>query len=181
MSILRNHTILTEVLDNDEVIERFNDVFHCLHEIMKLVMATRFLDDNEIERVSELCKTFSEVFHRAFPDRSITRKIHELVFNVPRFIKQWRTLGLFSEQEGESKHNAVNRQLRVLACMREPSEKLRLVMEREELRSFADKRVMTKPVRLCQVCLDNGNGRQFLRCTKDGSRKCKKCDPASFL
>ena len=180
MSILRNHRQLTDVLDDDpDTKAKFDAVFKCFHEIMILVSAKRFLDDSEVARVRVLCNSFAILIHNVFPDRSITRKMHELIFNVPRFIEQWKTLGLFSEQEGESKHNAVNQQLRVLACMREPSERLRLVLEREELRGFAHKNIIAKPARLCRSC-STPNARHFVRSTRDGTKHCRNCEPSFF-
>ena len=68
----------------------------------------------------------------------------------------------------------------LLACTRKPSERFRLLMERDELRCFAGKPIMKRPMRLCQTCADIGNGFQFLRSTKNGSKKCVKCDPTAF-
>ena len=34
--------------------------------------------------------------------------IHELAFDVPCFVKEHETVGLFSEEEGESIHHAIN-------------------------------------------------------------------------
>ena len=180
MLILRHHRQLTDVLSDDpDMKAKFDAIFSCFHDIMILASAKRFLDDSEVARVRELCVSFATLFHDVFPDRSITRKIHELIFNVPRFIEQWRTLGLFSEQEGESKHNAVNQQLRVLACMREPSKCLRLVLEREELRGFADKQMMSKPARLCKSC-STPQARHFVRSTREGTKHCPNCEPSFF-
>ena len=180
MLILRNHSTLTDVLKDDpETKAGFDALFSCLHEIMILAGAKRFLAESEIVRVRELSVSFAVLYHNVFPDRSITRKVHELIFNVPRFVEQWKTIGLFSEQEGESKHNAVNQQLRVLACMREPSQRLRLVLEREELRGFADKRMMAKPARLCRSC-STPHTRYFVRSTRDGTKHCPNCESSFF-
>ena len=61
-------------------------------------------------------------------------------------------MGIFSEQEGESKHATVNAELRSLACMKDQPERLRLVMEREELRSVANKTYLIPQIRLCKIC-----------------------------
>ena len=53
----------------------------------------------EIEFVVSKCHQFGEYFSINF-DRSITPKMHEYIFNVPRFIEKHRTLGLLSEEEG---------------------------------------------------------------------------------
>ena len=38
------------------------------------------------------------IFPVYFPDVPLTRKIHELAFDVPRFVKEHKTVGLFSEE-----------------------------------------------------------------------------------
>ena len=42
---------------------------------------------------------FSEVVKIQFPNRSLTIKHHELVVHVVPFVKRFRTIGLFNEQE----------------------------------------------------------------------------------
>ena len=43
-----------------------------------------------------------------FPREALTRKIHELVFDIPCFVEEHETVGLFSEEEGESLHHEIN-------------------------------------------------------------------------
>ena len=86
---------------------------------MELVGAKRFLNDEEIEKLCSMCNEFGLVFPTEFPGKSIKRKMHKLIFNVPKFVRRFRTIGLFSEQEDESKHNAVNQELRTLACVKD--------------------------------------------------------------
>ena len=52
-------------------------------------------------------------------------------------------MGLLLEQEGESKHAAVNAELRLLACVRNHAERIQLILEKEELGSSADKNIKT--------------------------------------
>ena len=86
---------------------------------------------------------------------------------------------MLSEQEGESKHAAVNAELRSLACVRNHAEKIRLVIEREELRAFTNKDIMKSKARLCGKCKDN-EARVFLRSGRDGIRHCSVCEPEHF-
>ena len=111
-----------------------------------------------------------------FPNRNITRKINELIFSVPCFIKKDKTIGLLSEQEGESKHASVNAVLRSMACVRNHAEKIRLVLEKEELRSAVDKSLLKQKARMCFVC----PGRVFLRAGIDGQKHCPNCEPYLF-
>ena len=177
IKVLNNYQVLTSVVG--EVQNMYNWFFLTLSEIMKLVMARRFLTDDECARLRTLCHSFGAKFPVVFPDRNITRKIHELVFNVPEFAEKWHTVGLLSEQEGESMHAIVKAELRTLACVRNKADKLRKVLERDEIRSVANKDMMKPIPRLCQVCKSNGN-RSFLRSGKDSLRHCPSCEPSFF-
>ena len=70
------------------------------------------------------------------------------MFNVPRFVEKWGRIEELAEQEGESLHAVVKAELRSLACVRNKAEKMRLVLERTELRSAADKSLIQPTPRL---------------------------------
>ena len=177
--VLKHFTKLTRVLGDRDDELLFNEIFGLFKDITMLMSAPRFLNDQEIDRLEELCFDFGAKFSVDFPERNITRKIHELVFRVPEFVRQFRTLGLLSEQEGESKHAAINAELRSLASVRSRSKKLELVLEKEELRSFTDKSLVQAKSRLCKMCNEKGT-KTFLRCSKDGIRCCPTCQKDRF-
>ena len=58
------------------------------------------------------------------------KKDPQLIFNVPQFVKKHKTIGMLSEQEGESKHAGINAEFCSLACVRNHAEQMRLVVER---------------------------------------------------
>ena len=89
-------------------------------------------------------------------------------------------MGMLSEQEGESKHAAVNAELRSLACVRNHAERIRLVIEKEELRLISDKNVLKVKPRLCEICYENERTHIFLRSGRDGKRHCRVCEPNFF-
>ncbi len=68
-------------------------------------------------------QTLERFFHVLFPDKNITRKIHELIFNVPLFLRRFGTIGMLSEEEGESLHASINCELRQLVAVRDPNKK----------------------------------------------------------
>ena len=87
------------------------------------------LEKNELK---ECCENFGKCFTVYFSE-TITRKMHDLIFYVPQFVNRWNMVGMLSEQEGESLHNSVNQELRQLYCVRNPCQKLKLVLRRQEL------------------------------------------------
>ena len=178
--ILQNFHLLTEVVrDQEEMFNNFNEIFTIFRDIQRLMSANRFLTFDEIEKLNDLCINFGNRFPVLFPNRNLTRKMHELIFTVPRFVRKFKTLGKLSEEEGESLHAAVNQELRQLACVRDQSEKIRLVLERQELRSSVSKLLLKVDIRICQRCKLNGN-RRFLRKGRDNEKHCPACSRDKF-
>ena len=89
-------------------------------------------------------------------------------------------MGLLGEQASESKHASVNAELRSLASVRNHSEKLQLVLQREELRSSMNKSLIKCEARICTKCSQEDGRRHFLRCAKNGKRCCPFCDSDNF-
>ena len=53
-------------------------------------------------------------------------KLHELIFYVPVFVKEFHSVGIFSEEEeGEALHKAIARVLIYLSGIHDHGEKLR--------------------------------------------------------
>ena len=175
IKVLENYPVLTSVLG--ETGAMYDWMFSTLSDIMKLVMARRFLEDDEIDRLEQLCHSFGAKFPMVFPDRNITFKIHELVFNVPIFARKWRTVGLMCEQGGESLHAVLKAEFRTVTCVRNRAEKLLLVLQHDEITSAAKKDSMTPTPRMCTTCK---TGRAFLRSGSDGIRRCTICEPTYF-
>ena len=69
----------------------------------------QLLTDMDIQNIRTYCFKFGELYPVFFPEKPcLTRKIHELVFHLPRFVELHKTVGLFSEEEGETLHKVVN-------------------------------------------------------------------------
>ena len=77
-----------------------------------------------------------------------------------------------SEQEGESLHNVVNQELRQLYGVRDPCQKLKLVLQRQELWTKADRKLLDAKIRRCPHCQGQG-GLSFFY--KKGLDKCLRC------
>ena len=82
------------------------------------------MTETEVNTAKSLCTKFGN-FTKYFPNENISRKTHELIFDVLRFLAKHKTLGYLSEEEGESKHS-INKQLRQYQSVQDDGEKLRL-------------------------------------------------------
>ena len=151
--ILKNYEKLCDVVsDEPEFHEHISECFRIYSELDKLISAKRFLTETEINTVKSLCTGFGN-FTKYFPNENISRKIHELIFDVPRFLAKHKTLGYLSEEECESVHHSINKQLQQYQSVRDEGEKLQLVITNEELLSTADRRLAdVKPRPKCDSC-----------------------------
>ncbi len=85
--VLKNYELLCSVIaDKQEHHKKFTCIFQIFSELCPfLFIKSRFLTNHEIRLVEKLCTDFGKGFPVLFPDKNITRKIHELIFNVPLF------------------------------------------------------------------------------------------------
>ena len=125
--------LLAVIEDRDVDHDKFLNVFKVFSEIQPLLLTKRFLTDEEISSAESLCHEFDNMYHRCFPHKIITHKMHECIFNVPKFVARHRTLGLCSEEEGESLHAAFNLEIRAVTSVRDPAEQMRILQERQEM------------------------------------------------
>ena len=98
------------VSDEPEFHEHISERFCIYSELDGFISAKRFLTEDEIRTVKDLCTRLGQ-FTIYFPKESVTRKMHELIFDVPRFLAKRKTLGYLSEEEGKSLHFSANKQL----------------------------------------------------------------------
>ena len=177
--ILKTSAQLCKIIEGSHIKEKVAEIFELFAEIHALMMANRFLSDDEISILCLKCKQFGQLYPIYFPNASIQRKVHELIFSVPRFVKKHKTIGLLSEQSGESLHAAVNMEVRQLVSVKDKSQQIRLVFERQELRSLADKKMLKRESRLFPS-MHNSKKRSFLKTGKDKKKHCPICEPNFF-
>jgi len=160
--VLGKYKALCSVIsDQVDMHKKFCDIFEVYSQAQSLMGKKRLLSETEITKLRDCCHRFGELFPVLFPSVNLTRKMHELIFHVPRFVEEHKTLGLFSEEDGESLHNVVNQESRSVACLRNSIDKFRHVVERIEVRSKADSSLAEPISRICKKCATE-NRRAFL-------------------
>ena len=89
--MLQNYKSLCDiVLDKPVFYEKVSDIF--FHISSLLFLKSRPLTDIEIAGLTELCSNFGHVFPVLFQQSNITRKMHELIFNVPRLVSNYKNV-----------------------------------------------------------------------------------------
>ena len=76
-------------------------LFKNFADLQQYLFTKTYLSDAEISVAREKCWEFGTFFPKYFHSESITRKVHELIFDVPLFISKHKTIGRFAEEEGE--------------------------------------------------------------------------------
>ena len=120
-----------------------------------------YLNSEEIDTLVFSCHEFGAKFPVYFPDVSLTQKIHELAFDVRCFVKEHQTVGLSSEEEGESIHHAINLESAQHVGVRQKDLQLRLLIEQHETRALADQSLLVTRPRKCRECV--GQEQPFLK------------------
>lgn len=127
---------LIELIHDEEKKIDYREYFECLENILKTMNAKRWLDDDEIENVELYCERFGVIYPKLF--KNITVKICDVVFHLPAFLREFRTLGFLSEEDTESLHRQFNSIVRPLASIRNKPLKLLLGLKRLCLRKLAE-------------------------------------------
>ena len=180
IKILEHYSTICEFMEGSDQKETLQELFRIFSALQPLLYANRFLSDQEISLICSLCDEFGTCYPKNLPKENISRKVHELICTVPRFVKKHRSIGLFSEQSSESLHSAVKMEARSLAALPSKTEQLRLQFIRQELRTNTDKSLAKRESRLCQNSHD-GIRKSFLRRGNDGDTHCKICQPLYFM
>ena len=122
----------------------FSEVHHCM-------LIKQLLSDSDIERLCYFCEEFGRVYPMGFPESPcLTRKMHELIFHVPTFGNKHKTVGFYSEEDGESMHKVVNQQSRQLCYVRSPAERNLLIHKNMELSSNTNRVALETKIRKCR-------------------------------
>ena len=132
--------------------QKFYEVFSKFAEAQSYICLKRILSEEEIKNLRDCCFEFGVLFPKHFPGERIIPKMHEFIFHVPRFVEEHQTIGVFSEEEGESLHNIVNQEVRHFACMRGDKAKLSAVAANIEVRGKVDETYLKRKQRKCAQC-----------------------------
>jgi hypothetical protein len=89
----------------------------------------------EIDKLTSLCWDLGSLYPKLFPDKTITPKLHILVFHVPQFAAKWKYVGMFSESGFESIHKNVNAKCRTFCQIRSKPQRASLVFREHFLHS----------------------------------------------
>jgi hypothetical protein len=91
-------------LGNNAGASSLKRLLNLLVEMYVLCTSPRKLTENEITTLATTAQKLSQHYSTAYPNRSVTPKLHNLIFHFPTIAKLYKTIGLFSEHSIESVH-----------------------------------------------------------------------------
>jgi len=108
-NILRSQTVVTmnnqaTVLGNNAAADSLQLLMQHFSTLYQLCTAARKLRTKEITTIDTTATKLMAHYRTAYPTRSVTPKLHNLIYHFPVLAKQYRTIGLFSEHSVESVH-----------------------------------------------------------------------------
>jgi hypothetical protein len=106
---IRSQTIVTmnnqaTVLGNNAAADNLELLMQHFSTLYELCTAARKLSKKEIKTIDTTAEKLMAHYKTAYPTRSVTPKLHNLIYHFPDLAKQYRTIGLFSEHSVESVH-----------------------------------------------------------------------------
>ena len=104
VKILDNHNVICDFVQDPTMRENLREIFRIVTDLRPLLYANRFLTEDEITTVCDLCDKLGEAYPVKLYGESIFRKVHKLICTVPRFVKKHETISMFSKQSSESLH-----------------------------------------------------------------------------
>ena len=132
--------------------EQVKGIFDLFHRAYRLYTAARILTDAEVTMLEGWCPMVASQLHQHFPEESITPKLHMLAVEIPRFARQFRTVGLFTEQNIESFHAQVNQFGRQYAGVASTLHRYELMFQAAILKCSPQIEAYEPPKRVCPQC-----------------------------
>ena len=133
---LDNYESLTTFIADENTKNFFNNYFYIIKRIIRKCQSKIWLNESDICEITQFCHQLGEEWPKL--SRTVTTKVDDVVFHLPRFIKEFKTLGFLSEEDTESLHKDMNVILRPLSCIRSKPLKLKLGLKRLALKKSHD-------------------------------------------
>ena len=112
---------------------------------MPLLKAKRPLSEEELDLLESSCLEIGTLQPKVFGG-TVTPKVHDMVFHLPRLARHQGTVGGLQEDSLEVKHAIGNGLRRRLACVKAEEERLRLMLQLDEVQMRLKSTDFSKPM-----------------------------------
>jgi hypothetical protein len=145
--ILRTQAVLVQnnqslVLGSNSSADNLKLLMEKLSILYQLCTAARKLEEEEITTIESTAQELFNHYTTAYPNRSITPKMHNLIHHFPTIAKEYKTIGLFSEHSIESVHRRFNQYDNIYCTIRDPIKQLLYCIQQHTL--TIDARIIAK-------------------------------------
>lgn len=143
-----------EMMGSDDSASKYCMHIHKLSKCHSLFSACRPLTDDEKKQFMTCVDDLSSYYATHFPTSSVTPKFHMLTYEMPLFLGQHGTIGMFTEQGLGSIHPEYNRLDRTFSSIGHHNAVQKLECMHKQSMLEHDPRVpaFVKPRRLCRKC-----------------------------
>ena len=137
----RSFEIFECISDKPETFENFKKALKILQQVSDIFKTARAdFTDEEIAKIEQLCHMWGEHMPNAFPQLNVTPKSHDLVWVLPKILREFKSFFMFYkiEQAGERIHSELNQIQRQIWAIRNGHDRLWKYVYRYELRNSLD-------------------------------------------
>jgi hypothetical protein len=104
------------------------EYFETIKIILRTISRKAIISEEEISNLETYIENFSKIWPILIGP--ITPKADEIMFHVIPFLKIYKTIGHFAEEDNEKIHAEINRIMRPLMMMKNKKKKFRLTIKR---------------------------------------------------
>ena len=113
----------------------YDVLFSTLNLIFCKTRLARFLSPTEISQLEQNILNLSTLIFLKFKDKPITLKMHDVLVHTVRFVRKFKSIGLFDEQALESLHQIMNvDEVKYYHLNKQPVTKTKLIMDQQNIR-----------------------------------------------
>ena len=115
--------------------KEYASLFCTLNLIFCKTRLARFLSPVEIADLEQNVINLSTIIFLKFKNKSITIKMHDVLVHMVKFVRKYKTIGLFNEQAIESLHQIMNvDEKKYYHLNKQPLTKTKCIMDQQNIR-----------------------------------------------
>ena len=115
--------------------KEYASLFCTLNLIFCKTRLARFLSPVEISDLEQNVINLSTIIFLKFKNKSITIKMHDVLVHMVKFVRKYKTIGLFNEQAIESLHQIMNvDEKKYYHLNKQPLAKTKCIMDQQNIR-----------------------------------------------
>ena len=134
--------------------KEYASLFCTLNLIFCKTRLARFLSPVEISDLEQNVINLSTIIFLKFKNKSITIKMHDVLVHMVKFVRKYKTIGLFNEQAIESLHQIMNvDEKKYYHLNKQPLAKTKCIMDQQNIREDIKNNTECAPISIIKILL----------------------------